>query len=88
MNKNAVTPELIEKQICAIQYHQFPGTTVTIACVTLKNGFSVIGQAACVDPDNFNLIMGQEIALEDAKSKIWSFLGFRLRDVMVAEVES
>lgn len=80
MNENTVTPQVIENNICAIQYHQFCGTTTTVCCVTMKNGFTVTGQSACADPDNFDSEIGEALALEDAKSKMWSFLGFRLKD--------
>ena len=78
--KNAVTQEAVENNITTVQYYQFLGTTVTVACITMKNGFTVIGESACADPDNFNAIMGEQIALVDAKRKMWSLLGFRIKD--------
>lgn len=37
-----LTPEILESKIIGEQYHQFEGTTVTICCMTLENGFNVV----------------------------------------------
>ena len=37
-----LTPEILESKIVGEQYHQFDGTTVTVCCMTLENGFNVI----------------------------------------------
>jgi hypothetical protein len=53
---------------------------LTVCCLTLKNGFVVTGESACASPENFNQEIGERIAREGAKQKIWALLGFRLRD--------
>jgi hypothetical protein len=78
MTKNYLTPEDIEAAIQNEQYYVFPGTTTTVCCLTIKYGFTVIGQSACVDPDNFNAEIGKEIAREDAVNKIWPLEGYAL----------
>jgi hypothetical protein len=75
-----VTPEMLEQEIVAEAYHVFPGTTMTICLLTLKNGFSVTGESACAIPANFDAEIGKGIARANAKQKIWAHLGFRLRD--------
>ncbi len=70
----------IDRQIVHVQYHQFPGTTTTVACCTLANGFSVIGQSACVDPRGFDMAVGQRLAFADARSKVWHLEGYLLRE--------
>lgn len=75
-----VTPEMLEAEIVAEDYHVFPGTTLTICLLTLKNGFSVTGESACAVPANFDAEIGKGIARANAKQKIWAHLGFRLRD--------
>lgn len=73
----------IDAAIKSADYHVFPGTTVTVCCLTLDNGFTTIGHSACVDPANFDESIGREIAFKNAREQIWPLLGFRLRDVML-----
>lgn len=40
---------------------------------------------AAVAPRNFNADIGRRIARENAVSKVWPLLGFRLRDRLCAE---
>ena len=61
------------------QYHVFEGTTVTVCCLTLENGFSSIGHSACIDPANFDEAEGRYWAKRDAARKIWEPLGFHKR---------
>lgn len=74
-----VTPDHIESVIVAGSYHVFPGTTVTVCCLTLRNGFTVIGESACADPANFNEELGRKIAYDNARNKIWQLEGYLLR---------
>ena len=75
-----VTPEDVENEICLAQFYVFPGTTPTICCLSLNNGFTVTGESACADPRNFDEELGRRIARENAKQKIWPLLGFLLRE--------
>lgn len=75
-----VTPEMLDAEIVVEDYHVFEGTTLTIACLTLANGFTVTGESAAASPDNFNREIGRKIARDNARNKIWPLLGFRLRD--------
>lgn len=77
-----VTPEMIEEAIQAEQFHVFEGTTVTVCCLTLRNGFTVIGHSACASPENFNAELGCRVAREHAKNQIWALEGYRLREDM------
>lgn len=78
MSQNKVTPESIEAVIAGEYYTRVPGTTLTICVLTLENGFHVIGDSACVDPDNFDVELGQRYAREKAVEKIWELEGYRL----------
>lgn len=75
-----VTESMIDQEIEKAECLVFPGTTVTICCLTLKNGYTVIGKSACAHPDNFDQEIGQNLAIQDAKEQMWALLGFRLRD--------
>lgn len=75
-----VTPESIEALIIGDDYHVFPGTTVTVCCLELRNGYRVIGQSAAASPENFDADLGRKIARADAFGKIWALEGYLLRE--------
>ena len=75
-----VTPEMIDDAVLAAQHHVFVGTTTTVCCITLKNGFTVIGESACASPENFDAELGERIAYDNAKQKIWALEGYALRN--------
>lgn len=80
LNAPRVTPEHLESVIVSEQYHVFAGTTFTACLLTLKNGYTVLGESACASPENFNAELGRKIARENAKNKIWSLEGYLLRE--------
>ena len=75
-----ITPEHIDEQVVRTAYHLFPGTTVTVCCITLRNGFNVVGKSACVSPKNFNSEIGRKVAFDNARNQIWELEGYSLRD--------
>ena len=77
---NFVTTEAVGQSILAEQYHHFVGSTVTVCCLTLRNGFTIVGQSACVNPENFDSQLGRVLALDDAKQQVFTFLAFRMLD--------
>jgi len=80
LNAPSVTSELVKSRITGEQYHVFPGTTVTVCLLTLKNGFSVHGVSAAASPENFDEELGRKIARDRAESEIWKFEGYLLRE--------
>lgn len=52
---------------------------VTVCVLTMRNGFVVIGESACVDLENFDLDIGRQIARSNAVDKIWPLVGYELR---------
>ncbi len=77
-----VTPARINDLVSAasVQFFVFPGTTVTVCCVQLLNGVTLVGESACASPDNFNRELGERIALDNAKAKLWPLEGYLLRE--------
>lgn len=53
---------------------------LTFCVLSLDNGFTVVGQSACVSRSNFDPEKGKVYAREDAIRKVWPLLGFRLAD--------
>lgn len=79
-----LTPDLIDAAIVSEQYHIFPGTTLTVCALTLRNGFIVTGESAAASPQNFDQAIGRKIARENARNKIWAFEGYLLREKLHA----
>ena len=83
-----VTPQRIDEVIVGEEYYIFPGTQLTVCCLKLKNGFTVTGESACASPENFDVELGQKIAKENARSKIWPLEGYALKDRLSAPYDS
>lgn len=75
-----VTKDSIEARIGAVDFFVLPNSTVTVCNITMVNGFSVRGEAACVDPRNFNMEIGREIARRNAFDKLWQLEGYLLAE--------
>ena len=73
-----ITPEHLNKKIVREEYHVFGGVT-TVCCLTLENGFTVIGESACASPENYNESIGNRIAFDNARNKIWALEGYLLK---------
>lgn len=84
---NRVTPGHLDEVIASEQFYVFPGTTVTVCALTLKNGFVVVGQSAAADPANFNEKIGQDVARDDARNKIWPLEGYLLRQQLFEKAQ-
>ena len=80
LNAPRLTPDLIDACIVGEAYHVFPGTTLTVCALTLRNGFNVTGESAAASPANFDAEIGREIARKNAREKIWAFEGYLLRE--------
>lgn len=52
--------------------------TLTICVLTLKNGFKVTGQSACISPETFDQEIGEKLAYEKALDKVWELEGYLL----------
>lgn len=69
------------------------GQKTTVVCITLKNGFEVIGTSACVDPSNYDHEVGVGLARKRALDKVWELEGYLLQSLLgqsepIHEVES
>lgn len=74
-----ITPDDLDALIAGEQYHVFPGTTLTVCCLTLRNGYAVTGESASASPENFDAEVGRKIARAEARDKIWALEGYLLR---------
>jgi len=74
-----LTPQAIDDTILAEQFYVFPGTTLTICALTLRNGYHVTGESAAASPENFDEGIGRKISRDNARGKIWALEGYLLR---------
>lgn len=81
-----LTPARIDAAIFSEDYHVFPGSNLTVCCLTLQNGFTVTGESACVSAANFDAERGRKIARGHARDKIWQLEGYLLRDQLNSDV--
>lgn len=80
LNAPRLTPEDINACIKHEHYYVFPGTTLTVCALELKNGFMVTGESAAASAKNFNADIGREIAFRNARDKILGLEGYLLRE--------
>lgn len=86
LNAPRLTPDLIDKTIVGVDYHQFPGSTLIVCALTLWNGFIVVGQSAAASPANFDEEIGRKLAYAKARDEIWALEGYRLKCNLFTEV--
>lgn len=55
------------------------GNKTTLVHARTLTGFEMINHSSCVDPANYNEILGKEYAMEEITNKVWSHLGFVLQ---------
>lgn len=84
MTAPRLTPDAIKATVKSEDYHVFPGTTLTVCCLTLRNGFTVTGESACASVENFDAELGRKIARDNAVQKIWALEGYLLRNQLAA----
>ena len=88
LNAPRLAPASLDAKIIGEMFHVFPGTTLTVCCLVLENGFTVVGQSAAVSPGNFDAEIGQKIARADARDKIWQLEGYLLRERLYEDDKS
>lgn len=74
-----VKKEDIEARITGHTFHKL-GETVTLCSIELDNGFSVRGESACVNPENYNQEIGEKLSYDQAFNKLWPLFGFLLAE--------
>ena len=80
-----LTKEHLESLIADVGYHRLDGTTVTICALTLRSGFVVTGESACLDPAGFDAAIGEQIAYENAFEKLWQLEGYHVKATAPAD---
>lgn len=60
-------------------YWRLGESTTTVCQLTLKNGYTVVGTSACIDPLEFNKPVGEKVAWDNALEKVWELEGYLLQ---------
>ena len=55
------------------------GDKTTVVQAVLRNGFVLVEASSCVNPENYDERIGQEICMNKIKDKVWLLLGFLLQ---------
>lgn len=76
---NKVTKEQLEELVVKAEYHRLT-QCLTVCVLTLKNGFELLGQSACVDPNNYDRTIGEQVAYQDAFEQLWKLEGYLLKN--------
>ena len=79
LNAPRLTPSHIDSTIKDISYHKLTDV-LTVCVLTLMNGFTVNGESACASPENYNAEIGNKVAFENAREKIWQLEGYLLKE--------
>jgi hypothetical protein len=84
--ERTVTKEQIEANIAGVEYLRTSNqSTLTVAVLTMKNGYTVTGESACAHTGNFDASLGERLAYDNAFKKIWSLEGYLLREALHIE---
>ena len=78
LTASRVTPERIDSVIVNEEFHKLTDT-LTVCVLTLENHFTVTGESACTSPENYNKEVGEKVARDNAKKKIWMLEGYLLK---------
>lgn len=70
-----LTLDYIKSLIVNAEYQRF-GDTLTVCVLTLRNGFTVTGESACINKAVFDAEIGQKVAYDNAVDKIWQLEGY------------
>lgn len=84
--KDKLTIEDIKSVI--VNEHYTTHDQLTICVLTLKNGYKVTGESACVNPANFDPEIGKTVAYERAIREIWVLEGYLLAQKRYEEAEN
>ncbi|MDP3133424.1 MAG: Gp49 family protein, partial [Burkholderiaceae bacterium] len=84
LNAPRLFPADIDAVIVGETFTVLPSGKVMVCELTLRNGFTVRGEAATVSKANFNEEIGKTVSRENARKKIWELEGYLLQERLTA----
>jgi hypothetical protein len=84
---NKVTKEQIESLLNSAETQEVVFWDKQLA-VSYKfpSGFAIIGVGSCVDPANFDLEIGRQVAREQVEHKLWELEGYVLQSLLSGRI--
>lgn len=86
--KNTITQEQIKDILKNSKYeviHRVFGK-VCVVVAQLPNGFTIMADSACVDPENYDEVIGFDIAMEKIENKLWELEGYLLQNSLKLDI--
>jgi hypothetical protein len=82
LNAPRLTPRDIDTDTVIVNktFTTLPSGKVMICELTLRNGFSVLGEAYAFSKENFNQEIGEQISFANARNKIWQLESYLLQE--------
>jgi hypothetical protein len=75
---NAVSETRVQNAIASAYITvETMGEKTTVLHAQLPNGFEIVTSASCVEADDFDPEVGEEICRERLETKVWELLGFQ-----------
>jgi len=86
-NSNRVTPEQIKELLdTAITQEAVFWDKEVVVSYKLSSGFTILGRGACVDPANFNIEIGRQVARKQAEDQLWQLEGYLLQNRLIGKL--
>ena len=86
-----VTPEDLDKNIASVEFVKHvtnTGKVLRWCILTTINGFAVTGEpSVSVSVENDRQSVGEEVAYDNARSKLWPLMGYLLTEKLYQEAE-
>lgn len=82
-----VTEQSINEKIAQVRFIKATDV-LTLAILTMQNGFFVTGESACASPENYNQEIGERLAYQMAFKKLWSLEGYLLKQRLFEEAQT
>lgn len=79
---NTVTQEQIDTIIeqSSVEVFHRVHEKQCLVVAKLPNGFTVVGESACVDPANYDEQIGYDLAVKHIKNRLWELEGYALQN--------
>lgn len=77
-----ITQEQIDNILSSSEFktfHRIFGKQCVVVAL-LPNGFTIVGESACVDPNNYDETIGYSLALKDIEKQLWMLEGYLLQN--------
>lgn len=77
VTKDQITEILLQSKVEV--FHAIFGKQCIVVAL-LPNGFTIVGESACVDPRNYDNEIGYELAMKDIEKQLWMLEGYLLQN--------